>query len=233
MIASTPPSQRVLDLFVPRMTDLGYKYTKKWHRFKKPFAHGVFEYCVYFDGRGGLLTLDSAFFINFTKLEALYKKATGTGCAWTVGATLWNAGAKETRYEVYESTYGGLTPKEKSLIDPELVHPQKRVEEAVMFLLDVHDQFAQPFFDRMATYRQLSDLLFDGLRGNRDSFRYFFITPQKLAMALLLARALGDDPSELYEIAAKDKRLSVDPDGLMRKTASFLETASPADLLLD
>jgi len=215
------------------MTDRGYNYTKTWHVFKKPFAHGVFEYSVYFDGRGGLLTLDSAFFVRFTKLEALYKKATGKGCTWTVGAGLNNAGAKKTHYNVYESTYAGLTPKQKSLIDPELVHPQKRVEEAVAFLLDAHEQLAQPFFDNVATYRQLSDLLVDGLRGNLDSFKYFFIRPEKLVMALLLARALGDDPSELYEIAGKDKRLLVDPDGLIRKAASFLGTASPADLLLD
>lgn len=235
MIATTPPSKRVLELLSPRMADLGYSYKKTWHRFIKPFAHGTLEFWTSFDGRGGLLSVDGGFFVHFSKLETLCEKALGEKRSWTVGASFGNARVKPRSYDVFVSEYAALTPKEKALIDPELVHPQERVEGAVAFLLDAHERYALPLFGKVPTYSQLLDFLLDGLRGNEETYRYFYIGPDTLAMAMLLMGALGKEPGELYGIAdAYDTRCAAPrARSQLEKAAKFLESASAEELMLE
>lgn len=123
---------------------------------------------------------------------------------------------------------------EKSLIDPELVHPQQRIEEAVTFILSAHEHYALPLFESVPTYRQLASYLFDGLRRNQPAYRYVCVSGWRLALILVLVRMLGDDPAELYAIAdAYDAYAPPEPARRWMAKVDSLYQASPADFRLD
>jgi hypothetical protein len=200
MVSSKKPAERLLDLFVPLMEREGYAYRKSNHRFQKPFRHGTHEYWLMFDGRGGLVGVDAGFFVRFEALEKHFQQALGSE-SWSAGATLLNARANPWKYWLNEERVAAMTPKERSALPPDVVHPQSRIEAGVQFLMDAHRQHALPLFAQLQTYRQLADFYREYIKSGYSG-RCRPLALNVVGLALLAAAALGDD---LEEIIASTK----------------------------
>ncbi|MDQ1920280.1 hypothetical protein [Massilia pseudoviolaceinigra] len=230
-MAKAGPSQAVLDQLVPIMVETGYKYRKKNHSFLRHTGPASQEFIVLFDGRGGFVSVTGADWVRFDKLDALSKKLTGTGIHHVAGGGFAQTGVVPRQYDIYDSAYASLTPKQKGAVDPALVHPQERVDAAVRFIVDTHERYVVPLFDRVNSYRALADFLLEGLRGGDVLFPQ---VPHAIPMALLLAAVLGDDPSEILAHADRCAPIYTGSDirALVAAMQNAIRQARPEDLLL-
>lgn len=213
------------------MVEKGYKYRKKNHSFLRHAGPASQDFMVDFDGRGGFVSVSGSYWVRFDKLDALSKKLTGTGIADVAGGGFAQTGVVPRKYDIYDSAYASLTPKQKGAVDPALVHPQERVDAAVRFIVDTHERYVVPLFERLNSYRALADFLLEGFRGGAVLMPH---VPHAIPMALLLAAALGDDPSEILSYADKCAPIYTGRD--IRASVSALQNAisqaRPEDLLL-
>lgn len=202
------PSERILKMIVPAMEKRGYTYRKSGHRFLKDFEFGKDEFHLSFDGRGGLVAVSGAYGISFDRLHKQLKNAVDYAPWVTVGGTFLNARVKESRFFLFDDNYANLTPSQKKDIPSALIHPQSRIEQGVEYLLEVHDNWAQPLFDQHRTYRQLANTFHQYLReGGYGKSMLGRILPHEeyvICLAMLLAASLGDDNiDEIFDYAAK------------------------------
>jgi len=192
------PSERFLAQFVPLMEQQGYAYRKSQHRFVKRFAHGDQEYSLTFDARGGLTGVSAGFFIYFRALEGEFKKAVGYMCPWSAGATLLNAGAKPWMLWLNEDRFAAMTPKQRAEFPSEVIHPQRRIDDAVRTFADTHARYAVPFFEKLQTYRQLFDFYLEHIR-NGFTGRCRPLPANVIYLSLLLAAMLGEKDDEIVK----------------------------------
>jgi hypothetical protein len=194
------PAERLLNLFVPLMERPGYAYRRSGHRFQRAFRHGTFEYCLQFDGRGGFVGVDAGVFVHFEALERQFENALGYACPWSAGAMLLNAGANPWKFWLNEDRYATMSPKERSAIPSDVIHPQWRIQASVDFLMEAHAQFAEPLFQRLQTYRQLADFYLEYIR-NGFSGRCRPFPENVIYLSLLVGASLGDDLEEIVAAA--------------------------------
>jgi hypothetical protein len=186
------PSERLLEEFIPAMEGQGYAYKKSGHRFVKPFAFGTHEWWLSFDGRGGLVAVDAAFFVRFPALEKRFEKLVGYQVSWCAGGTLLNAEADPWKFWMNEERFAAMTTKQLAAHASDEVHPPARVHAASTFLLDAHARYAVPFFASILTPRDL----YAYLRAYLDRGCFGRLYPMRqnvLYLALLLAGSLGED----------------------------------------
>jgi hypothetical protein len=195
------PSQRLLSLVVPKMEAMGYRYRKTGNLFSKTNGETIDQFSLSFDGRGGLVSVDGAFAVILPKVEALLAKAFGANHPWSAGASFGNAGIKPHLYDLFVMEYAALTPKQKAAVDPDLIHPQVRIEGGLAYVLDVHEQHACKLFQKVSTPRELYDLMLDAMRGDIWSRQMSHFLPTAMRNSLVLGAALGLDTQEIYRFA--------------------------------
>lgn len=228
------PSQRVLEQLVPIMEERGFAYRKKGHSFLRTIGPANQEFHVDFDGRGGLVSVGGGFSVRFVKFEALTNKALGCKLGAAAVAGFLQMGIDPYKYDIFADDYADLTPKQKGAIDPELVHPQARVDEAVRYVVGNYEQYVAPVFDRLTSYRELADYLKAG-RGTNGWTPERQHPSSEIPMALLLAASLQDDPTDILAYAEQVAPTYTGRDvaGQIARIQHFVSQASPEDLLLD
>jgi hypothetical protein len=204
----------------------GYTFRKKFHRFEKPFPYGRYEYVLGFDGRGGLVAVDAAFFVHFDALERQFKEVLGYECPWSAGATLLNAGADPWKFWLFDEGLASLSVKERGGYTSEAVHPQGRIETAAQFLAEAYRRFAVPLFQQLQTYRDLADFYAE-YRRNGYTGPCRPLPENVVYLSLLVAASLGDD---LREIVASAKGMESlyfgdDVDSLVRTVLEWTKAA--------
>lgn len=214
------------------MEAMGYRYRKTDNIFSKTNGEAVDRFSVSFDGRGGLVSVNGGFSVLLPKVETLLAKAFKPRYSWSAGASFLNAGAKPHQYDLFVMEYAELTPKQKAAIDPDLVHPQERIDEARACLLDIHERHARKLFEQVTTARALYDLMLDAMRGDVWAMRMSVQLPVAMRNALVLGAALGLDTNDIYRYAeAYDVRYKTQfATNSVREADAFLSTASPGDL---
>lgn len=233
-MASPTPSQRVLDQLVPIMTGKGFTYRKTNHRFLRTAGPATQEYTVGFDGRGGLVSVDGGFFVRFAKLAAIFEQAVGAPMGAVAFGGFLQMKIEPYKYDIFVGEYAEMTPKQKGAVDPALVHPQERVDEAVRYVVGNYERHIAPLFDRLSSYRGLAGFLLADTPG-------VTWTPgaphadRAIPMALLLAAALDDDPADILAYAEQAAPIYKGSDirGLVARTQLFISQAQPGELLLD
>lgn len=233
-MANPTPSQRVLDQLIPIMAGKGFTYRKTYHRFLREVGPASQEFSVNFDGRGGLVSVDGGFAVRFAKLAALFEKAIGSTMGSGAVGNFSVLDITPYKYDIFVDEYAGLTPKQKGAVDPMLVHPQERVDEAVRYLVGNYETQVDPLFDRLSSYRGLAGFLLADTPG-------VTWTPgaphaaRAIPMALLLAAALDDDPADIlaYVEQAAPIYKGSDIRDLVARTQRFISEAQPGELLLD
>jgi hypothetical protein len=53
-------------------------------------------------------------------------------------------GIKPYEYDIFVDEYAAMTPKETGAVDPALVHPQERVDEAVRYVVETYEGHIAP-----------------------------------------------------------------------------------------
>lgn len=195
---SKPPSDRFLESFIPRMEKEGYSYRKTGQRFSKPFAYGTHECWLSFDGRGGMVSVEPAFFVRFVELEKQFKKALGYDCSWSAGGTLLNLGGNPWKYWLFEERYASMSPAERAGLSSDVIHPPARISGGVEFLMQAHTEFALPLFQKLGTYRELVEY-YKQYAQNGFIGRCYPSADKVIYLSLLLAAFLGDDGDGVLE----------------------------------
>lgn len=216
------------------MTGKGFTYHKKNHAFRRTAGPASQEFSVDFDGRGGLVSVGGGFSVRFVKLEALFEKAVGSVMSAAAFGGFLQLGVDPYKYDLFDDEYAAMTPKEKGSVDPALVHPQERVDEAVRYVVGTYERHVAPVFDRLSSYRGLSGFLRRGTPGVPW-------TPggphaaHAIPMALLLAASLNDDPADILTYAEQAAPIytGFDIRDLVARTQLFVSQAQPGELLLD
>ncbi|HEX6372860.1 MAG TPA: hypothetical protein VF006_28315 [Longimicrobium sp.] len=216
------------------MTGKGFTYHKKNHVFRGTAGPASQEFLVDFDGRSGLVSVGGGFSVRFSKLEVLFEKAVGSAMGAGAFGGFSQMGIEPYKYDIFVNEYAAMTPKEKGSVDPALVHPQERVDEAVRYVVETYDTHVAPLFDRLSSYRGLSEFILRGTPG-------VTWTPgaphaaRAIPMALLLAAALKDDPAEILAYAEQAAPIytGFDIRDLVARTQRFISQAQPGELLLD
>ena len=193
------PTTRFLQQFIPMMAADGFSYRKSGHRFQKTFAHGTYEYSLNFDGRGGTVRVGGALFVHFDALEKQLTKAIGRQCNWAAGASLLNAGAKNWTYSFAESEHINMTPKQRSGIPTDVIHPQARIEAGVQMMFDGYRQYAVPLFQSLQTYRHLLDFYLSCLR--QEQYKLCPFPESTIYLSVFLTILLDGDMDELMLIS--------------------------------
>lgn len=195
---SNSPSDRLLESFLPRMEKEGYTYRKTGQRFIKSFAYGTHECWLTFDGRGGLVSVEPAFFVRFAELEKQFKKALGYECSWSAGGTLLNLGGNPWKYWLFEEQYASLSPTERAGLESDVIHPPARIQGGVEFLMQAHTEFALPLFQKLETYKELAEYYQHYVR-NGFVGRGYPSADKVIYLSLIIASFLGDDGEEVLE----------------------------------
>jgi pyruvate,water dikinase len=99
--------------------------------------------------------LDGGYFVYFSSLELQFKKIIGYKLPWSAGGTFLNNDIKPYHYWLFDEQYANLTPRERKGIASQVIHPQKRIDAGVQYMVENHDRHAVPFFERLQSYRQL------------------------------------------------------------------------------
>jgi hypothetical protein len=210
----------------------GYTYRKSYHRFEKAFQFGKYEYTVTFDGQGGLVAVGAGFFVHFDSLERQYKNILGYECPWSAGATLLNAGASPWKFWLFDERFGSMTIKQRAGYAPEVVHPQKRIEAGVRFLLEAHECYAIPFFQKLQSYRDLANF-YKEYRENGYIGDCRPLAENVVYLSLLVGAFLGGDLRDIVESAKGMESIYVGEDvaSSVRTVLKHIESADPNKLL--
>lgn len=228
------PSQRVLEQLIPIMTGKGFTYHKKNHVFRRTAGPASQEFRVSFDGRGGLVSVGGGFTVEFVKLGILCEKAFGSAFSAGAFGGFQELGVNPYVYDIFVDEYAAMTPKEKGSVDPALVHPQERVDGAVRYVVEAYEGHIAPLFDRLSSYRALSEFILRGTPGVTWT-RGAPHPANAIPMALLLAASLGDDAAEILAYAEQAAPIYTGYDirDVVARTQRFISQAQPGELLLD
>ena len=196
----TSPSERLLTVFAPLMSAAGYLYRKTGHRFRRSSPMGSYEFSLNFDGRGGLVTVNSAFFVHHDSLEKEFTKCLGYAVPWCAGGSMLNAGATPWKFPLYDERFASMTPRELGGLPSEILHPQHIIALAAQSLLKCHSEYAVPLFHQIVDDRSLFDFYLEYLRKGRVGR----LRPQLenvCYLAVLLAGRLKGDAAEVLTLA--------------------------------
>jgi hypothetical protein len=216
------------------MEAMGYRYRKTENIFSTTNGEAVDRFSLSFDGRGGLVSVSGAFSVILPDVEALLARAFPPKYLWSAGASFLNAGVKPHRYDLFVMKYAKLTPKQKAAVDPDLIHPHERIEAALAYLLDAHEQHARKLFEKVTTARDLYDMMLDAMRGDAWSMRMSVQLATAMRNALVLGTALGLDTKAIHRYAEEydaryNTRFATDS---VREADAFLSSAGPDALRL-
>jgi hypothetical protein len=226
------PTERLLNAFIPLMQGEGYEYRKTNHRFLKPFVLGKHEFSLRFDGRGGLVAVGACFFVHFEALLKQLKKILGQACPWSAGGTLLMAGADPWKFWLFDEKFAEMTIQERSGFPSDEIHPESRIQSGARFLLDAHNKYALPFFEKLQTYEELAEFYREYLDSDctgqcRPHAEYV------LYLSLILAACLGNEtePIERHGDKLKSALVRQDIDSNVQKVLAYIRSTDVTQML--
>lgn len=210
------PSERVMELVKPYLTQKGFNFKKSATEFLRKFPLGRQRFSLCFDGRGGLVTVNCGFFIYFDKLITLYGKIFSEN----TGDWDFQIGENNLRFTykgfennpgfLFDEKFGKMSLSEKSKYNSYQVHPEQKIIKGADSILKAFDLYAEHHFDYINNYENLFEALTHMMRIANKKIP--FTTPflnlnlpfneeKVLYYGLILALCLGKETSEIDELA--------------------------------
>ena len=212
----TKPTDRVIEIVKPHLTEKGFQYKKSGRRFTKKFPLGRQCFSLSFDGRGGLTTVNCGFFIYFDQLIDLYGKIL------SVKTGDWSFQIKENSLKrayyklekdtgfLFDDKFGGMSLSEKSKFSSHDVHPEYRIRKGADFIIEAFELYAETHFNKINNYERLFDALIHAVRAmnknNQCSTPFINLNlqydeEQLIYYSLVLALCLDKDTEEITALA--------------------------------